>query len=230
MMFKMEEKIEEINRKSEEVKQLNNEQSKALKEALYRAPTMSSHKKSQKTIDPISSLSKSPLKEVKFQDGTRTITHSAYVSMDIGSKSDEQEGYGKYMPNETYGNEIDMPNKQPDLLLDQNDIQLDFNGSRPLKLKADLKKSPNKQLTSLDEFISQPTDKNVEESDDSKGVSYEKWNHQTDLVMSEDESFTVDDKIQIISARSNTGNGPRYKNDKRLYPDSGDDEKKFQPT
>lgn len=98
--------------------------------------------------------------------------------MDIGAKSEEQEGFGKYMPNETVVDECLLKNQDDsandieqqrfkkqavrskyylenpdDVPIQQEDITIDFNGTlgNPMKL-TDLEESPNKMRTSLDSF------------------------------------------------------------------------------
>jgi hypothetical protein len=116
--------------------------------------------------------------------------------MDIGAKSEEQEGFGKYMPNETVvdellgkqdesANDIEMDRfkkqavrskyylENPDEVpIQQEDITIDFNGTlgNPMKL-TDLTESPNKMRTSLDSFNTKQPNQIIEEySDkDSKG-------------------------------------------------------------
>ena len=129
-MIRMEEKVESLAKKSElfndpnrhpvmmnrlaipDQKSLSpNKSTKSLKETLYPNPSQQAAatrilKSSRSEYNSISHGSevKSARKEVRFEDkGKKTISisHSQFPSMDIGAKSDEQEAFGKYVPNET---------------------------------------------------------------------------------------------------------------------------------
>lgn len=135
----MEEKLESLSKKSElfsdpnrhpvmmnklaipDQKSLSpNKSVKSLKETLYPNPSQQAAanrilKSSRSEYASISHGSEiKSARKVRFEDkGKKTISisHSQFPSMDIGAKSEEQEGFGKYMPNETVVDECLFQNQ-----------------------------------------------------------------------------------------------------------------------